>query len=234
MLGKMVSRLTVSAFAGSVRALPRSAAFALTGCVLMALSAFVAAFLIAPAPLKAQQGAGEIRSAHMGVASCAGSTCHGRSIGDGTPVRQDELRRWQEESSPSGAHSRAYRVIREPRGVAIIKRMNLDDAGVQRECLGCHSSPKAARINEGVDPSPLLTEVPDSTYIPIDPTTIEGAILPEDVPYFDGSNASDFNGDYYEEPLPEAYTAPILIGPLPPGSIVTEDGRILELIGPVE
>ena len=152
MLGKFVSWPTVSAFAGSVRALPRSAALALTGCVLMALSAFVAALLIAPAPLNAEQGTTPARSAaHMGVASCAGSTCHGRSIGDGTPVRQDELRRWQEESSPSGAHSRAYRVIREPRGVAIIKRMNLDEAGVKRDCLGCHSSPGAARINEGVD-----------------------------------------------------------------------------------
>ena len=152
MLGKTGSWLSVPAFAGSVRALPRSAALALAGCVLMALGAFVAALLIAPAPLSAEQGTTPARSpAHMGVATCAGSTCHGRSIGDGTPVRQDELRRWQEESSPSGAHSRAYRVIREPRGVAIIKRMGLDEAGVRNECLGCHSSPGAARINEGVD-----------------------------------------------------------------------------------
>ena len=89
------------------------------------------------------------------------------------------------------------------------------------------------RINEGVDPSPLLTEVPDSTYMPIDPTTVEGAIAPEDVPYFDGSNV---DGGVYEEPLPEAYTAPLpgTGEPLPPGTIVTEDGRILELIGPVD
>jgi hypothetical protein len=117
----------------------------------MALSAFAAAFLIAPSPVSAQQGSGEVRRAHMGVASCAGSTCHGRSIGDGTPVRQDELLRWQEESSPTGAHSRAYRVIREARGQAIIRRMGLDESGVRRECLGCHSAPGVARINEGVD-----------------------------------------------------------------------------------
>jgi penicillin-binding protein 1A len=89
------------------------------------------------------------------------------------------------------------------------------------------------RINEGVDPSPLLTEVPDSTYMPIDPTTVEGAIAPEDVPYFDGSNV---DGGVYEEPLPEALLAPLpgTGEPLPPGTIVTEDGLILELIGPVD
>jgi len=51
-----------------------------------------------------------------------------------------------------------------------------------------------SRINEGVDASPLLTEIPDSAYVPIDPSTTEGAISPEDVPYFDGSNAPVFDG----------------------------------------
>jgi penicillin-binding protein 1A len=86
------------------------------------------------------------------------------------------------------------------------------------------------RINEDVDPQPLLTEVPDSTYAPIDPSTVEGAIAPEDVPYFDGSNAPD--GEFYEEPLPEALLAPmpgggevtILDGPPPEGAV---------LLGPV-
>ena len=114
----------------------------------------------------------------MGVASCAGSTCHGRSIGDGTPVRQDELRRWQEESSPSGAHSRAYRVIREPRGVAIIKRMNLDEAGVKRDCLGCHSSPCAARINEGVDCETCHGSADGSTRSVIPCATLRAWVAP--------------------------------------------------------
>lgn len=59
--------------------------------------------------------------------------------------------RWQEESSPSGAHSRAWRVIQEPRGQAIVRRMGLDAAGVQRECAGCHASPGSARPADGVD-----------------------------------------------------------------------------------
>ncbi len=59
--------------------------------------------------------------------------------------------RWQEDSSPSGAHSRAWRVMQEPRGQAIVRRMGLDAAGVQRECAGCHASPGSARPSDGVD-----------------------------------------------------------------------------------
>jgi len=73
------------------------------------------------------------------------------------------------------------------------------------------------RINEGVDPSPLLTEIPDETYQPINPGTGEGAIAPEDVPYFDDPNAPIYDGEFYEEPLPEAYTAPL------PGTVITEE-----------
>lgn len=151
MLGKSHLSKAVAGLIASARSLPRSAAVAITGCMVMALSALVAASLLAPAPVNAQQSSGEVRRTHMGVASCAGSTCHGRSIADGTPVSQNEVLRWQEESSPGGAHSRAYRVIREPRGQAIIRRMNLNEDGVRRECLGCHSSEGAKRIQEGVD-----------------------------------------------------------------------------------
>ena len=49
--------------------------------------------------------------AHLGVASCGGTTCHGRSEADGKIVRQDEILRWQEPSSPTGAHSRAFAVL---------------------------------------------------------------------------------------------------------------------------
>jgi penicillin-binding protein 1A len=66
-----------------------------------------------------------------------------------------------------------------------------------------------SRINEGVDPKPLLTEIPDSTYAPINPSTTEGAIAPEDVPYFDDPNAPSYNGEFYEQPVPEALTAPL-------------------------
>ena len=52
---------------------------------------------------------------YVGVASCSGTTCHGRSEGDGPVVRQDEIMLWQDPASASGAHSRAHNVLREPR-----------------------------------------------------------------------------------------------------------------------
>src|SRR3546814_14939618 len=53
----------------------------------------------------------DVCSSDLGVATCAGSTCHGRNEGDGKVVRQDELRLWQEPSSKSGAHSRTYAAL---------------------------------------------------------------------------------------------------------------------------
>jgi hypothetical protein len=82
-----------------------------------------------------------------GVASCAGSTCHGRNEGDGKIVRQDELRIWQEPSSKTGAHSRAAAVLSTPRGERIATALGLGRAGSAAACLGCHATnaPAGAR-----------------------------------------------------------------------------------------
>lgn len=80
-------------------------------------------------------------STHVGVATCSGSTCHGRSEATGKIVRQDELRIWQDESSPSGAHSRAWRVLAEPRSKAIARRLGIGEATTAPMCLGCHATP---------------------------------------------------------------------------------------------
>ena len=80
----------------------------------------------------------------IGVASCAGSTCHGRSEANGKIVRQDELMLWQSASSPTGAHSRAWRVLTEPRGKAIAGRLGLGNAGTAAMCVGCHATPAGA------------------------------------------------------------------------------------------
>jgi hypothetical protein len=90
---------------------------------------------------------GQSGFAHVGVASCAGSTCHGRSEADGKIVRQDELRSWQDESSPGGAHSRAWRVLTEPRSRAIAARLGIGQASSAPMCLGCHATaaPQAQR-----------------------------------------------------------------------------------------
>ena len=80
-----------------------------------------------------------------GVASCAGSTCHGRAEGNGAVVRQDELRLWQEPSSRGGAHSRAYAALLTPRGQRIAGSLGLGAAGSAPACLGCHATPAGAR-----------------------------------------------------------------------------------------
>src|SRR3546814_13814906 len=85
-----------------VARLPTRAAFAVLAAMLLALA--IAAFVFAP-PARSQ---GESGARYTGVASCAGSTCHGRREGDGTVDRQDELMRWQEPSTPGGPHSRAW------------------------------------------------------------------------------------------------------------------------------
>lgn len=128
----------------------RSGTLAFAACLAMAGAALGVSTLVGPDSVRAEPTAETLRG-HTGVASCAGSTCHGRSIADGAVVRQDELLRWQEESSPTGAHSRAWRVVQEPRGQAIVRRLGLDAAGAQRECAGCHASPGAARVADGVD-----------------------------------------------------------------------------------
>ena len=77
----------------------------------------------------------------VGVASCAGTTCHGRSEANGKIVRQDELMSWQNEASPAGAHSRAWRVLKEPRSRAIAARLGIGEAASAPMCLGCHATP---------------------------------------------------------------------------------------------
>ena len=90
-----------------------------------------------------------------GVASCAGSTCHGRAEGNGAVVRQDELRLWQEPSSRAGAHSRTFAGLVSPRGQRIATTLGLGPAGSATACLGCHATPPGARgerfqISDGV------------------------------------------------------------------------------------
>ena len=77
---------------------------------------------------------------YTGVASCAGSTCHGRSEGNGAVVRQDEIATWQSPSGVSGAHSRAYAVLGSRRGRQIAASLGLGDPQSAESCLGCHAT----------------------------------------------------------------------------------------------
>ena len=94
---------------------------------------------------------------YQGVASCAGSTCHGRGEGDGKVVRQDELMHWQEPSSKGGAHSRAYAALTGPRGQKILASLGMGSAANASACLGCHATNAAPaerggrfRLDDGV------------------------------------------------------------------------------------
>ena len=123
-------------------------AFAALALMLFALA--VAAIVAAP-PARSQ---GEGGGRYTGVASCAGSTCHGRMEGDGTVVRQDELMRWQEPSTPGGAHSRAWAVLNNSRSQFIAKNLGIGDPSRAPMCLGCHATAgtagNAVPVDDGV------------------------------------------------------------------------------------
>jgi len=59
-------------------------------------------------------------------------------------VRQNELITWQDPHSDAGAHSRAWRVLTQPRAQAIATRLGLGAAQNAAACLGCHTDPVAA------------------------------------------------------------------------------------------
>ena len=107
---------------------------------------FMAALLLVLfRPLGAPAIAQQNSPTYVGVATCGGTTCHGRSEADGAVVRQDELMIWQDPSSPAGAHSRAYAVLRDPRSQQIAQRLGIGQAATAPECLGCHATPSGQR-----------------------------------------------------------------------------------------
>jgi Cytochrome c554 and c-prime len=127
----------------------------MAGWALRGLSSICGAMVLILAVLTAMPSAGALSSApaevvkgrglHEGVASCAGSLCHGRQVASGLAVRQNELITWQDESGPAGAHSRAWRVLAQPRAQAIAARLGLVSAQTAPLCLGCHTEQASAR-----------------------------------------------------------------------------------------
>src|SRR3954464_3995234 len=101
----------------------------------------LAVFLLLLVHAASAGAAGEPAYAYVGVASCAGSTCHGRSEPTRAVGRQDELMIWQNASSPTGAHSRAWAVLREPRARSMAARLGIGEASSAPLCLGCHATP---------------------------------------------------------------------------------------------
>lgn len=129
MAGRMANR------GGSDREVAASGRVAALAALLAMLCLLAAAVIASPSAQS--QGAS---GGFQGVASCAGSTCHGRMEGDGTAVRQDELMKWQEPSTPGGAHSRAQAVLANARSAFIARNLGIADATTSDQCVGCHTS----------------------------------------------------------------------------------------------
>ena len=76
------------------------------------------------------------QQAHMGVASCAASMCHGSIISrEGSNVVQNEYIIW----SRQDAHSQAYETLLTDESKKIANNLGLDDASKAGVCLDCHS-----------------------------------------------------------------------------------------------
>lgn len=74
---------------------------------------------------------------HLGVATCASSTCHGstQKFPD-SRVWQNEFAIWQE----SDPHARAYEILKSPASQKIARNLGLGDATKAGVCLDCHAS----------------------------------------------------------------------------------------------
>ena len=116
------------------------------GALCVAAAAVMGALVVMTGPsATAATESPPLKGVHEGVASCAGSSCHSRQVDSGVNVRQNELITWQSSSSAAGAHSRAWRVLTEPRAQAIARKMGIGPAQSAKECLGCHADPSPLR-----------------------------------------------------------------------------------------
>jgi hypothetical protein len=80
-------------------------------------------------------GASLAADKHLGVATCAGSACHGAARMAGGNVRQDEYLLWQRKDP----HAQAYATLRSDRSRRIAANLGLPDATGAPMCLACHA-----------------------------------------------------------------------------------------------
>lgn len=74
---------------------------------------------------------------HLGVATCASSTCHGATErATGSDVWLNEFSRWQEYDPHATA---AFQALQGAEGQAIARKLGLGDATAARVCLDCHA-----------------------------------------------------------------------------------------------
>lgn len=91
---------------------------------------------------------------HLGVATCASTICHGsvRPL-EARSVLQNEYVTW----SNFDPHSRAYKILFDPKSQRIASRLGLKNAHQADECLGCHADAvgkekrgEKFQINDGI------------------------------------------------------------------------------------
>jgi hypothetical protein len=100
------------------------------------LLAVALALLFATSPVLAQTPYAPPVGIHLGVATCAGSNCHGATQRPpNSYVPGDEYLIW----SKRDKHRNAYTVLLDPRAVAMAHALGLPDAAHQKLCLDCHA-----------------------------------------------------------------------------------------------
>lgn len=112
----------------------------------------LAAFAIGTASANAQEASAE--PIHLGVQTCASSTCHGAvQPWQNSSVLQNEFVTWQQHD----AHAKAYKTLLSEKSKLIAANLGLEDAHTSPTCLQCHADnvprPQRAkffRIEDGV------------------------------------------------------------------------------------
>lgn len=75
---------------------------------------------------------------HLGVTSCAGSTCHGSTIERNSNVEQNEYLVWSDDEEPD-LHYIAYDVLLSEESRKIARNLGLESAHTAEVCLACHT-----------------------------------------------------------------------------------------------
>lgn len=80
----------------------------------------------------------ESPAVHLGVGSCASSTCHGSTIPRSSNVEQNEYLVWSDDEYPD-KHASAYDVLFNERSQRIARNLGLETAHEADICLECHT-----------------------------------------------------------------------------------------------
>ncbi|MFT6406808.1 MAG: hypothetical protein ACJAQ6_000218 [Arenicella sp.] len=96
---------------------------------------------VASMPQAEEPGLQQAAAKHLGVASCASSTCHGSTVPFAdSNVLQNEFRTWNEQDT----HARAYQTLLSPESKKIARNLGLVSAESADVCLSCHADNVAA------------------------------------------------------------------------------------------